>query len=223
LNPIAFPARSNARRWRAATPPAVALAFVLVACSAGSTSSASPTQNASSSLVASESAAASIGSAAASPSEEPTQEPSDNLGDFTCSFPETGPGTVARAQITDVRVGTHDGYDRVVFEFGSGIPQFKLAKATAPLTQDPSGLPLDVKGNVFWQLVMQGGTKVSPTGPVTYDGDTDFTPGFPKLVELIEGGDFEAVSTWYFGLRSASCVRVITLAAPSRLVIDIQH
>jgi hypothetical protein len=214
VNPIAFAAQCSARQWRVAALPAVALPLVLAACSAGSISSASPT--ASASLEASQ-------SAAASPSQEASPQPSDNLGDFTCSFPVTGPGTVTRAQITDVRVGTHDGYDRVVFEFGNGIPHFKLARATPPLTQDPSGLPLDVNGNAFWQLVMQGGTKLSPNGAVTYDGKTDVTPGFPKLSELIEGGDFEAVSTWYFGLRSASCVRVMTLDAPARLVIDIQH
>jgi hypothetical protein len=64
---------------------------------------------------------------------------------------------------------------------------------------------------------------VSPTGVETYDGRTDFKPEFPQLTELIEGGDFEAVSTWYIGLESASCVRVLILADPSRLVIDIEH
>jgi hypothetical protein len=70
---------------------------------------------------------------------------------------------------------------------------------------------------------MHGGTAQSPDGDPTYDGPFDFTPDFPKLTQLISGGDFEAVSTWYFGLDDASCVRVLTLTDPSRLVIDIEH
>jgi hypothetical protein len=64
---------------------------------------------------------------------------------------------------------------------------------------------------------------MSPEGSVTYGGSTTFEPGFNRLVELIEGGDFEAVSTWYLGLEGAGCYRVLTLADPSRLVIDVEH
>ena len=41
-------------------------------------------------------------------------------------MPIEGEGTVDRAQITDVRVGTHEDYDRVVIEFDEGIPAFTL-------------------------------------------------------------------------------------------------
>jgi hypothetical protein len=200
--------------------PATVLALVLGACSGVGTSSDASPVAASSSAVASQTMSE---ESTASPSEEATGEPSDGLGAFACSFPVSGVGTVARAQITDLRVGTHAGYDRVVFVFENGIPEYTLVEATPPLAKDPSGLPLEVEGDAFLQLVMQGGTRVSPTGVETYDGRTDFKPEFPQLTELIEGGDFEAVSTWYIGLESASCVRVLILADPSRLVIDIEH
>jgi hypothetical protein len=193
--------------------------MALAACTAVDPSgfgeaSSTPSAEASQSLPASEEP-----SSSAAPSAEPT----DEMGEFACSFPVTGVGTVVRAQITDIRVGTHDGYDRIVFEFDNGIPEFTLDEAVAPLLADGSGLPIDVAGNVFWRLVMQGGTSVSPDGVETYLGPTDFTPGFPKLTQLITGGDFEAVSTWYVGLDDTSCVRVLTLADPSRLVVDIEH
>lgn len=149
--------------------------------------------------------------------------PSDDLGELACSFPLTGVGTVVRAQITDIRVGTHDGYDRVVFEFDNGIPEFMLDEATPPLLQDPSGLEMEVDGTAFLRLVMHGGTAVSPDGVQTYTGPTEFTPDFLRLAELESAGDFEAVSSWYMGLSEASCVRVLTLTTPSRLVIDIEH
>jgi hypothetical protein len=80
-----------------------------------------------------------------------------------------------------------------------------------------------VEGTAFWSLVLHGGTRVNLDGSMSYDGRTDITPDFPALAELVEAGDFEAVSSWYIGLHEATCARVLTLTDPSRLVIDIQH
>lgn len=204
---------------RASIAPALILAVLLAACSSAGSGSASPSSTAASSASASASEQPSTTPA----SEPPTDEPNDELGEFGCDFPTAAVGTADRAQITAIRVGEHDGFDRVVFEFDEGIPQFSLDEATPPLLADGSGLPIEVAGNAFLQLIMQGGTRVSPDGELTYDGPVDFNPGFPMLTQLITGGDFEAVSTWYLGLDAAACVRVITLAAPSRLVIDIEH
>jgi hypothetical protein len=92
-----------------------------------------------------------------------------------------------------------------------------------PFYADPSGLPIDVTGTAFLQVVMTYGTKVTPAGGATYSGPTNFEPDFDQLAQLIEGGDFEAVSTWYLGLKGGGCLRLLTLADPSRLVIDIAH
>jgi hypothetical protein len=160
---------------------------------------------------------------ASSPTPVPSTEPSSELGPFTCDLPTEGDGTVARAQITDVRVGTHAGYDRIVIEFDEGIPPYILDEATPPLLADPSGMEMDVAGSAFWSLVLQGGTRVTVDGTESYDGPTDFTPDFPALAQLVEAGDFEAVSSWYIALHDATCARVLTLADPARLVIDIQQ
>ena len=208
-------------RWISHPTWAVALVvlFSLSACTAGSSSSAS---GESASSLPSQSAS---GEPTAPASDEPSEsaEPSGDLGPFACNLPIEGVGSTNRAQITDVRVGEHDGYDRITFEFASGIPQFTIDEAQPPFTQDASGLPIEVDGNYFWRIVMHGATKVTPDGGITYDGDLEFSPGFTKLVHLIEGGDFEAVSTWYVGMSSESCIRVLTIADPSRLVIDIEH
>lgn len=156
------------------------------------------------------------------PSAEPV--PSDDLGPFSCDLPVVEDATVGRAQIVDVRVGTHAGYDRVVFEFANGLPEISLDRAEPPFTGDASGLAIDVEGTSFLRLTMRGGTKQTEEGTSSYDGPTDFDPGFPMLVDLIEGGDFEAQSTWYLGLNAAACPRVTLLTddgAP-RLVIDVE-
>ncbi len=156
-------------------------------------------------------------------SEEPV--PSDALGAFSCDLPVVDDATVARAQITDVRVGTHADYDRAVFEFANGLPEFTLERATPPFSHDASGMPVEVDGSSFLRLTMRGGTKQTEDNTSSYDGPLEFHPGFSGLVDLVEGGDFEAQSTWYLGLASEACVRVIRLTddGAQRLVIDVEH
>jgi len=195
----------------------------LAACTAGGASpgSAGPSSSA-------------IGSAGAEPSisvsqpasSEPSatsSEPTESLPPFACTPSVSVASTIDRAQITDVRVGTHDAYDRVVFEFAAGIPDVVVEGVLPPFYADPSGLELPVAGTAFLRVTMHGASKASPEGVATYSGSTNFEPGFDRLVQLIEGGDFEAVSTWYLGLDGAGCYRVLTLTGPSRVVIDVAH
>jgi hypothetical protein len=162
---------------------------------------------------------------AASSAPVPTSEPipSDELGAFSCELPVVESGSAAVANIVDIRVGTHDGYDRVVFEFEQGTPELTLDRATPPFTQDASGLPVEVDGESFLGLSMRGGTKQTDEGTSSYDGPTEISPGFATLVDLVEGGDFERQSTWYLGLSNEACVRVLLLDGPPRLVIDVEH
>jgi hypothetical protein len=215
-------ARSHLSRL---TPGALALvaSLALAACTPAGSPSNSPGVSGSPS---SEPSAAASGTASVEPSTSAPAsevEPTESLPAFACSPAVTIPATTERAQITDVRVGTHDGYDRVVFEFASGVPQTVIKAVLPPFYADPSGLPIDVTGTAFLQIVMTYGTKVTPAGGTTYSGPTNFEPDFDQLAQLIEGGDFEAVSTWYLGLKGGGCLRVLTVADPSRLVIDIEH
>lgn len=167
--------------------------------------------------------------ASGQPSPEPTVStpepvPSDDLGEFSCDLPVTEGATTARANIVDVRVGGHAGYDRVVFEFRDGLPEWSLDRAEPPFRHDASGMPVVVEGESFLRLIMRGGTKQQEDGGSSYDGPTDFDPNLPVLVDLVEGGDFEAQSTWYLGLASEACPRVTLLTedGPPRLVIDVE-
>jgi hypothetical protein len=162
------------------------------------------------------------GPTAAAPTPEPIA--SDALGEFSCELPVVEQATQpAVTNIVDVRIGMHDGYDRVVFEFTAGTPELTLDRATPPFTQDGSGQPVEAEGQSFLVLVMRGGTKQTEDGTSSYDGPTDFDPRFSQLVDLIEGGDFEAQSTWYLGLREEACVRLSLLTGPDRIVIDVEH
>lgn len=205
------------------------LAIVALAGCQPSASSPASSSTASASALASASAepsATASQAASATPTTSATaapSEPTESLPPFACAPSVTIPKTTDRAQITDVRVATHPGYDRIVFEFASGIPQTVIEGVLPPFYRDPSGLPLDVAGAAFLKVTMNHASKVAPAGGITYTGPTSFEPGFDQLRQLVEGGDFEAVSTWYLGLDPGGCIRVLTLAAPSRLVIDIKH
>ena len=198
--------------------------IALVGCTTGSPSPSSA--GSSGSPIASGSIEPSVPASASSaePSASATaEEPKESLPAFACVPSVTIASTTGHAQVTDVRVGTHDGYDRVVFEFDSGLPEAFIEGALPPFYADGSGFEIEVTGSAFLKVTMHGATKLSPEGGVTYSGATNFEPEFDRLLQLLEGGDFEAVSTWYLGLDGGSCFRVLALSDPSRLVIDIEH
>jgi hypothetical protein len=169
-------------------------------------------------------------SATARPTASPTPTPSAVSSaaptSAACATTLTGKGTVPQAQIVDVRVGTHADYDRIVFEFvgrggAAGVPDYEIKLAPRPIYKDPSGLPLTIGGDPVFGITLRGGTRQGLDGTAGYNGATVFKTGYKTLTELAEGGDFEAIATWYAGLSGASCVSAQVLADPARLVIDL--
>jgi len=146
--------------------------------------------------------------------------------------PQTGGDKGVFTNLTDVRVGAHDGFDRIVFEFQEpkpnpggrgGIPYYEIRQARPPFTQDGSGLPVDVFGDAFVRLVMQGATGYDFDGNPTYDGPRTLTPGFGTLAQAVQTGDFEATISWALGLSRATCWSAHELHNPDRLVVDFHH
>jgi hypothetical protein len=211
------------RTHRAASFPIVFL-LALSACT-GTDPSPSGSQEPAASSPASVPASAGVSAPAASDGGAASLEPipSADLGPFSCDFPVVEDPSVAIANIADVRYATHPDYDRVVFEFQQGTPEVTLDRATPPFTQDASGEPITVDGDSFLRLTMRGGTRQTDEGTSSFDGPTDFDPGLPTLVDLVQGGDFERQSTWYLGLAAETCARVLLLDGPPRLVIDVEH
>lgn len=193
--------------------PALALVLLLGAClSPGASLEPTPQES-----------DAGLPSAPATDGVEPPEEsiPPEELGPFECQLPLHEQATIPIANIVDVRIGRHDGFDRVVFEFIGGTPELTLDRAEPPFTHDASGEPIQVLGESFLRLTMRGGSKQMDDGTSSYDGPTEFHPHSTTLVHLVEGGDFERQSTWYFGLTHEACVRVFLLEDEPRLVIDI--
>ncbi|MGH2572353.1 MAG: AMIN-like domain-containing (lipo)protein [Actinomycetota bacterium] len=137
------------------------------------------------------------------------------------------------ASLVDVRVGTHDGYDRVTFEFAPpnddryfGLPLYEVKSVTPPIRQDGSGDPVEVDGESFAGIAFRGASGWDFSGEdveITYDGPKEFRPGFEALKEAEQTGDYEAILSWAFGLKQESCWTVHVLQAPLRVAIDFSH
>jgi hypothetical protein len=203
---------------------AALLAVVLAACTAATSPSPSGSLGPTPSAPGTASTTKPTSTAGSAPTTGPTTvppEPTADLGTFVCTYPYAVDGTTDRAQIDDVRVGSHPDYDRIVFQFENGIPAMDVKVGKPPFTSDPSGLPMPVAGKDFLVFLLRGGTGLGPSGRVTYDGPTDFSPGYPILVQFTQAGDFEAQSEWVAGLSQPACIRVFALTGPDRLVIDL--
>ncbi|MGH2512300.1 MAG: AMIN-like domain-containing (lipo)protein [Candidatus Limnocylindrales bacterium] len=156
--------------------------------------------------------------ASTGPSIRPSVGPS-TPSNFSCAPTTVLPATTsAVTQITDVRVGSHPGYDRIVFEFaGPGRPQLTVAVASPPFVQDASGQPVTVAGRTFLTLKLY-----DASGYPTYAGPDSFSPGYPALTALVNNGDFEGYVSWVAGLAGQPCYDISTLTGPTRIVVDIQ-
>lgn len=220
---------------------ALALATAVTACGSGqtalapatatarltATSTTSPSLAVSATSAPTERATATPGSpppGPASPQPTATTGPSG-----PCASSATGSIIGEQALIVDVRVGSHEGYDRIVFEFASrgsparGGSTYDISRAVPPYRQDPSGLPLAISGDPVMRIALRGATTQRLDGGSSYTGSHDFLPGFPVLGELKAQGDFEAIDSWLAGLNGAACVQAQMLTNPARLVIDLAH
>lgn len=214
------------------------LALALVALLFGACAS-DPEPSPSAGATASPSAAATL-SPSVSPSAgvSPTGQPPASPGPApasppTACAPISGGSDGTDVRLVAVRVGTHSGYDRVVFEFAppkapspaNTLPKYSVTKVNQ-VTQDGSGNPVQIGGAALYSLVMQGASGVDLSGPqpvITYTGPKEFKPNFPVLAELEHSGDFENVLSWGIGLKAPRCIKATQLNSPLRLVLDIPH
>ncbi len=128
------------------------------------------------------------------------------------------------ALLTDVRAARHPGYDRVVFEFGNGVPGYDVRYVVRPVRADGSGAEVAVAGGAVLRVRMEPALDADllrESAPRTYTGPTRFSPSTAAVVELVRTGGFEAVLTWAAGVDEERPFRVMRLENPARIVIDL--
>ncbi|WP_394216425.1 hypothetical protein [Brachybacterium vulturis] len=141
--------------------------------------------------------------------------------------PRSGPGTEDEkvAEVTDVRVGRHDGFDRVVVDFepGQGIPEWDVRwlEGDQQVQEPGSGKPVEMAGNRFLEITLGG---VEDREPHVLE------PDLTAVVEVRRFGSFEDVAQLDLGVSTTHGTarevgfRVDTITEnPPRLVIDVAH
>jgi|SRR5579859_1088285 len=145
-----------------------------------------------------------------SPTPTPLASPSPTL---VCATIQGG--TTSRATITDVRVGVHPTYDRLVIEFSGGLPPYKLVPQDPSTFVGPaSGAPIKVAGKAGYHLYIY-----NMDIPPTYKLGNILT-AYPELKQVVVMAVFEGQADIAIGLDHSVCPVVSTLSAPARLVID---
>lgn len=144
-------------------------------------------------------------------------------GDYSTQAAEATPGDGSYLGIKDVRIGSHDGFDRIVIEFiGEGEPGYWVRYEDMP-TQQGSGNPISVSGAHKLAIDVRGtgypfdfNVEDYPTGPVKPEGTS-------AISEVRGFGTFEG-STQYVAGVDGECrpFKVFKAQNPTRLIIDIQ-
>lgn len=137
------------------------------------------------------------------------------------------PGGAQLLTVTDVRVGSNDGFDRVVFELdGKGTPGWNVEYVDAAF-DDGSGEPVEVDGDAILSVRIRGTAMPADSGVEEYDGTTlerADRPGDVSVEEVVYRHWFEGYTTAFIGVEGGpKPFRVFALDDPVRVVVDVKH
>jgi hypothetical protein len=150
------------------------------------------------------------------------------VADVEVNFPQLMTSEVG----ADIRVGAHQCFERVVIELGpgpaptpAGLPGYWVRYATGPLTlgqTDDQFIELEGAADLLITVNAWMQTFDENQQPVGYDGPRDFRPtGMTAIRQLYLLDNSEGVHTWAVGLDRPRPFRVLTLADPTRIVVDV--
>lgn len=157
-----------------------------------------------------------------------TPEPVDPFEDDTADVELEGAADQQTAVLDEVRIGRHDGFDRVVWEFASGDrPRLWVEYDDQP-TQPGSGEPVDVAGETAIRMTASTatdfGAELYAPDHEPYDGPERVeAAATERVTEAVALGDFEANMEWAVGVDARQPFRVDVLEDPLRVILDVQH
>jgi len=113
--------------------------------------------------------------------------------------------------ITSVRAGRNDCYDRLVFDVNGAAPGWSVQYVNTVFAEG-SGNPLPVTGGAKLELVIRSLSDTTRMPSVN---------GFQTFRSVVYGGSFEGQTTVGLGVRARLPFRVFSLSSPSRVVVDV--
>jgi hypothetical protein len=161
--------------------------------------------------------------ATAAPAEE-TVEPTDGADFSTDAQNDPGwPGGGGDLLPTGVRVGSHEGYERVVLDFeGAGTPGWRVEYVDEAI-EEGRGDVVDVDGDFTLQVIATGVRYPEGDDENARVAHGSYDAGDADLVEEVRvTGIFEGQNQAFIGLDEEAPFRVFTLTEPARLVVDVR-
>jgi hypothetical protein len=162
------------------------------------------------------------------PDDGPEEDEADDDIDPLDGEPTTGPdeadGEAGTLAVTEVRVATHAGFDRIVFETeGDGVPGWFVDYGDA--TSQGSGEPVEVEGEVTLRVAVDMVTLPPdlPDGIEVWDGERLDGPAGGVVAEVVEDTIFEGIHLFFVGLDEQRPFLVERFDDPHRVVLDIPH
>ncbi len=138
--------------------------------------------------------------------------------------PEEGEASGPMVSVTDVRLGRHNGFDRVVFDIGGQGQAGWDVRYVDEARAAGSGAVVDVGGHAVLQVSLQhiALPPEAPPGVEPWDGPERLQLQGPgPVVEVVEGTLFEGVHTFFIGLTERVPFQVNRFDSPQRVVLDV--
>jgi hypothetical protein len=137
--------------------------------------------------------------------------------------PDTAePSPDAAVTVTNLRIGRHGGFDRVVLEVdGAGIPGWDVRYVPEARSQG-DGEPVAVAGEAVLRVTLTGVGLPGDTGVSEYAGPDRLSRETVHMVtETVFDGTFEGTAVTFVGSRGRAPFRVYLLQAPTRVVLEV--
>ena len=123
--------------------------------------------------------------------------------------------------VTGVRIGAHEGHDRVVLDVsGQGTPGWDVRYVDAA-TAEGTGDPIDLAGPSYLRVVLTGTTYPYESGAEERARGPVAAPGTTAVTGVFYDGTFEGQSLAYVGTQAERPFRVYALSNPTRVVIEV--
>lgn len=127
------------------------------------------------------------------------------------------------AWLTQLRVGRHPGFDRLVLEFVGGLPDVRAEYVSGPLTAAVSGTPLTLPGSAVLRLHLgrlqtpQSTTHLEQSARLTGTGAPIGGPVLAYYVDSVAGTE----RYLYLGVAGQHKFRAFLVQDPLRIVVDV--
>lgn len=135
--------------------------------------------------------------------------------------PDEGDARGEPVTVTDIEIGRHDTYDRVVLEVAGGGNAGWVAEYVDEATEAGTGDVVGLEGDAVLQVALRNMALPGDSGVERFADQR--VEGFDVVREVYLDTVFEGVTQVFLGVDSRTPFRVFALDDPSRVVVDVVH